>query len=199
MKFFVFLLFTAFIIYSCNNAPESTETNNGNVADVGKPKTEAADFFPVTDYFKGQLSEIRAKGINPLKITNINNRVDSSWIRMEQLDSEFELFLIPVIDSTNLNHLFTESKFLDQTINAFTFTYDPTGPLPDSFSLIHWDIYIDPQTNAVKRVYLVKEIAGNKTIQLTWLHAKSSRIVTLVTGKDGKTFTEKEVTIKWGF
>jgi len=199
MKFFVQLLITALIFYSCNNAPDSTEKNNSIVTDPVKPKTESADFFPVTDYFKGQLSEIRAKGINPLKITNINNRIDSSWIRMEQLDSEFELFLIPVIDSTNLNHLFTESKFLDQTINAFTFTYDPSGPLPDSFSLKHWDVYIDPQTNEVKRVYLLKKTAGNKTIQLTWLDGKSCRIVSLVTDKDGKTITEKEVTIKWDF
>lgn len=199
MKFFVQLLITALIFYSCNNAPDSTEKNNSIVTDPVKPKTESADFFPVTDYFQGQLSEIRNKGINPLKLTNLNNRIDSTWIRMEQLDSEFELFLFPVIDSTNLNNLFTESKFLDQTINAFTFTYDPSGPLPDTFSLKHWDVYIDPQTNEVKRVYLLKKTAGNKTIQLTWLHGKSCRIVSLVTDKDGKTITEKEVTIKWDF
>jgi hypothetical protein len=93
--------------------------------------------------------------------------------------------------------LVTEKRFLDQTIDAFTFTYDPVNPLPDTFLLRRWDVYIDPNTNSVTRVYLVKKERSNKKLQLTWQTNKSCRIVSISTDPSGNDYVEKEVTINW--
>ena len=68
------------------------------------------------DKFKTPIKMRPIVGITTPMITSDGEEIDLT-------PKEFELFLFPVIDSTNLNNLFTESKFLDQTINAFTFTY----------------------------------------------------------------------------
>jgi hypothetical protein len=129
----------------------------------------------------------------------VNNVNDSSWIKMEDLDKEVALFLEPQIDTTNMVSLFSEKKFLDQTINAYTFTYDPSGQLPDTFMLQRWDVYVDAVTNKVKRIYMVKKLSDTKTVQLTWQSDKWCKIVTIATDKEGKASVEREVLIKWDF
>lgn len=195
MKIFLFYLASCFLFISCNQQKVSSPSTDAITND--KPAT--ARFFPVTEYLMGQLAEIRNKGINPLKLTKNKNVEDSSWIKMEELETAFAAFLVPVIDSSNMTRLFKESKFLDQTIDAYTFSYDPYGPLPDSMQLMRWDVYINPETNSVSRIYLVKKSGDNKTEQLTWLHGKSCRMVTISNGKEGKAIVEKEITIKWDF
>ena len=193
MKFIIPVLIVSIIILSCNHAKNNIVENPAPV------QTEKIAFFPVTDYIKGQITEIRSKGINPKKVSIENNRQDSSWLKTEQLDNEFALFLSPEIDSTNLSSLFAEKKFLDQTIDAFTFTYDPVKPLPDSFLLQRWDVYVDPQKSTVRRVYLVKKTIDHKILQLTWQSGKWCKMVTIAEDPKGNAVVEKEVTIKWDF
>ena len=156
-------------------------------------------FFPVTDFIYGQIAELKKRGINPIKISKVNNHEDSVWLKTEVLNDEFAPFLSPVIDTTNLAGMFAEKKFLDQTIDAFTFTYDPIKPLPDSFSLQRWDVYIEPKSGTVKRIYLIKKMPGNKTLQLTWQTNISCKIVSIANDSTGNDHVESEVTIKWDF
>ena len=194
MKFPVTVLIITIFVLSCNHAKNKT------VEKVEPPaESEQTAFFPVTDYIKGQITEIRNKGINPKKIIRTNNRQDSSWLKTEQLENEFELFLSPVIDSSNLSSLFTEKNFLDQTIDAFTFTYDPVKPLPDSFLLQRWDVYVDRVKNTVRRIYLLKKTVDHKTLQLTWQSGLWCKMVTIADDPKGNSFVEKEIMIKWDF
>ena len=166
-----------------------------------KDTTEKHTFFPVTEYIKGQLREIDSLPITPLKIISINGKQDSIWMRKEDIRFFAEPFLHPQIDSTNLQNLFTEKSFLDQTVDAVTFSYDPIGKLPDSLLLKRWDVYIDPQKNTIKRIYLVKEITNNgqqQTVQLTWKSNKWCKITT-ITETPGKQTIIKEETMKWDF
>lgn len=193
----VFLLVIE-LFFSCKNgqhagAGETTQKETSALNTSNEP------FFPVTNYLKGQISEIQKGGVNPLKYVTINNTTDSSWVKIEDLDKEVAPFLETVIDSSNIAHLFSEKKFLDQTINAYTFTYDPTGQLPDTFQLLHWDVYVDPVANEVKRIYMIKKTKKNKIDQLTWQSDKWFRIVTIATDKNDKASVEKEVLVKWDF
>lgn len=63
-----------------------------------------------------------------------NNRTDSTWLKLEDIEKAVHAFLEPVIDSTNLTSLFDEKDFLDQTIAAYTFTYEPKASLPDNMT-----------------------------------------------------------------
>ena len=98
-------------------------------------------------------------------------------------------------------NLFTGKSFLDQTIDAVTFSYDAKQTLPDSMKLIHWDVYIDPHQNNVQRIYMVKDEVINSqpsTVQLTWVAGKwfSIRTILQVTGKEP---VIKEQMLKWDF
>lgn len=172
-------------MYSCNNS------DNPPLKPAVKDTTRQS-FFPVTAYLKGEIYNIKNSGINPLKYTIANNRTDSVWLKLEELDSALKEFLQPEIDSLNLVSFFTEKSFLDQSINAVTLTYEPKDILPDSIQLRRWDIYIDPKTNNVKRIYLVKEPDKTKTLQLTWSTNQWCKIVTIVTDANGVSKIEKE-------
>lgn len=160
---------------------------------------EKQRFFPVTDYLEGEVYNIKKSGVNPLKYTTIDGHTDSVWIKIEEVDSVVAEFLQPDIDTTNLVTLFSGKSFLDQTLGAVTFTYDAVAPLPDSMKLKHWDVYIDPKTNKVTRVFMIKEPAKNKTLQLTWLSNQSCKITTIATDANGVMKVEKEEKLIWDF
>lgn len=188
-----FLPAVLLFLTACNNAEQATDSN------ITPATVKKVSFFPVTAYFKGQLIDIRQKGQNPMKFVTVNNHTDSVIIKFEELDSLVKEFLTPVIDTSNLTAGYTETKFLDQTINAFTYTYDikpGTDPEP---MLRHWDVYVDPENGKVKRVYIIKKTADNKTLQLTWQHNQWFKTTVLAPGKDGNDTIEREEKIVWDY
>ncbi len=177
-----------------NNQPAETSTDGGD--------TTERSFFPVTSFIKGQLLVLDSIPITPLLLTTVNGKTDSSWIAKNKLDTVLDPFLHPEITATNLTSFFKETKFSDQTINAVTFTYDPIGLLPDSIKLRHWDVYIQPETGNVEKVYIVKTTADkqqNLTIQLTWQVNKSAKITTILNKPDGTMQLLKEELLLWDF
>lgn len=182
-----------FAFLGCSTNSGSTNLPNDN--------TESPSIFPVTSYLKGQLLEIDSAEITPLKLTIQDGKTDSVWIKREEVRSAAAPFLKPEIDSASMSSLFSTKSFLDQTINAYTFTQDPKVKLPDSIDLRHWDVYMSPQTNKITRIYLVKErTVENVEIatQLTWLADKSFTIRT-ITQAPGKQPVIKEEKIIWNF
>ncbi len=162
---------------------------------------EQVSFFPVTDFLLGQLNEIEKLPVTPLQININGNKYDSSWLKREDIRKMASPFLHPVIDSASMATYFVGKSFLDQTINAFTFSYDAKTKLPDSIKLIHWDVYVDPTKNDVQRIYMVKEEdsnIGHMTTQLTWMSNKwfSVRTIDQATGKEPEV---KEEIVKWDF
>ncbi|MEO8769277.1 MAG: hypothetical protein ABI402_04315 [Ferruginibacter sp.] len=188
-----------FFLVSCKSQETKDGTNKIVAIDSSSIKPEPKVFFPVTDYIKGQIYEIKNGGVNPMKFVTINNHTDSAWLKMEKLNDEVADFLSPEIDTTNLISLFSEKKFMDQTLDAITFTYDPIKILPDTFSFQHWDVYVDPNKNTVRSVYLVKKLTDKKTLLLTWESGKRCNIKTVLSDSSGKVTIEKEITLKWHF
>jgi len=167
---------------------------------VDQPE-ERQTFFPVTDFLLGQLRELDTIPITPLKIIIADDKKDSVWVSKKEMRKFAAPFLDPVIDSVNMNNLFSEKSFMDQTINAITLTYDPRDRIPDSIKLSHFDVYIDPQQNKVERIYLVKEEIQNEetiTIQLTWEVGKWCSIRTI--SQEPKMLPKvREEIMKWNF
>ncbi len=193
MKTFHTLIIGIAVLASCNNPSDSAATKNEKEV----PKRQS--FFPVTSYIKGELYDLRKRGINPLKYTTIKNHTDSVWLKIEEIEEAVKEFLQPEIDSVNLVSLFIEKSFLDQSIGTYTFTYDANGPLPDTMTLKHWDVYIDPERGKVKRIYMVKDINKTKMLQLTWQSGKWCKITTITTDQNGVSSVEKEEKITWDF
>jgi len=194
MKIIIGLALAVLLLPSCHSSPEKKVEPVPQQVD-----TTHQSFFPVTDYIRGQIREIMDRQVNPIEHITINDHTDSSWLKMEDLSQAFDDFLHPEIDSTNLTALFKESSFHDQTVDALTFTYEPKGILPDSVKLEHWDVYVDPKTGKVRRIYMVKNFGETKTKQLTWQSGKWCKIVDIITQPDGTSAVEKEVNITWDF
>ena len=188
-----FLIPCIVLLNSCGNNASETKTT------AISTEQEKPSFFPVTSYLKGQLYDIKAKGVTPIKYTTINNHTDSVMVKLDSLNILCKDFLQPEIDSTNLINFFTEAKFLDQTVDAFTFTYDAKKNIPDSITLIHWDVYVEPETSKVRRVYITKKGGSNKILQLTWQSNQWFKIVTIISNKDGTSTVEKEEKISWNY
>ncbi|MEO9070124.1 MAG: hypothetical protein ABI261_03750 [Ginsengibacter sp.] len=191
---FPLLLWLAFIFSSCHSSDNPVIApiiDSGNVGSI----------FPVTNFLKGQLKELDSMEVTPLKIIIINGKTDSIWLKRADIRPAAEPFLTPLIDSVTMSSLFSEKSFLDQTINSYTFSYDPKMKLADSIKLTHWDVYMSPQTNTVTRIYMVKENVKNDTdvtTQLTWLANKwfSIRTIKQLKGKQPEVKEEKMI---WDF
>jgi hypothetical protein len=191
-------IFLLFILVSGCSSKKPAPVSNPSAEK--SDSTEPQNFFPVTDYLLGQLKQLDSMPVTALKITIHNGKQDSIWMKREDIRKFAALFLSPKIDSLNIGSLFTEKSFLDQSINAYTFSYDPSRKLPDTLNVKHWDVYIDATKNSVSRIYIVKENNNNgvhQTIQLTWRVNQWCKITT-ITEREGKETDIKEETMKWG-
>lgn len=190
MKNLYVLLLFIISVFSCTSVSEKMQNEKPTEKDT-------LSFFPVTNYIKGQIAEIKNSKIDAYKVYKSTEKTDSGWLKNDELDSAFKEFTSPFIDTSNLIELYEESKFADQTLNTYTFTYAPKAAIPDSISLVRWDVYINQENNVVKRIFIVKKISGNKELQLTWQADKWCKTVCIVTNNEGKQFVEYEQTLKW--
>ena len=191
----LFIFGIVFLFSACNSSNVDQPASKPNTT------TDNETFFPVTEFLKGQLTILDSMQVTPLKTTEINGKTDSAWVNRDSIRAFAMPFLTPVIDSISLSPFFTASSFLDQTINAITFTYDANTKLPDSVKLRHWDVYIDPQTGTVRRIYIVKENEINgavTTTQMTWKTEEGCSIRT-IKQLPGKGQEIKEEKMKWNF
>ena len=177
-RFLSALIFISLLFVSCTQQQSQTPLQ------TEKDSTEDNSFFPVTQFILGELAQIDSLPVTPLKIITMNGKEDSIWMKNKDVRIFAQPFLHPKIDTANLKGLFAQKSFLDQTINAFTFSYDPVSTLPDTMQLKRWDVYIDPQKSKVKRIYMVKEIMENngatkQTMLLTWIAAHWCKITTI--------------------
>ena len=193
MKIIISIFACSFFLYSCTD--EGKSGKQPSIEDTAQNQR----FFPVTDYLKGEIYNIKKRGVNPLKYTTVNGHTDSVWLKIEELDSVMSEFLQPEIDSVNLTALFSEKSFLDRSLDAVTFTYDAAAVLPDTMKLKHWDVYIDPKSNKVKRIYIVKQVDKTKTLQLTWVNGQWCKTTTITTDANDVMKVEKEEKIVWDF
>ncbi|HEY8688368.1 MAG TPA: hypothetical protein VIM07_03975 [Chitinophagaceae bacterium] len=178
LRFLSAVIFIAFLFVGCKE--QQSQTPQQTIKD----SIEESAFFPVTEFILGELAQIDSLPVTPLKIITVDGKEDSIWMKKKDIRNFAQTFLHPRIDTSNLKDLFTEKSFLDQTINAFTFSYDPISTLPDTMQLRRWDVYVDATKSKVKRIYIVKGIneknaATKQTIQLTWMAGHWCKITTI--------------------
>ena len=197
MKLFCFsiiiLIFTSCI--SSDSKKTSLPENNISVQ-------KRDSFFPVTSFLKGQIAQLNSLALTPLHTITVNGKTDSLWIKREQLGILLVSFLNPAINETNLIEYFKETSFNDLTLNTITLTYDPIKTLPDSIRLTHWDVYINPETGKIQKIYMVKKFKSKDafvTEQLTWQTDRSATITTLINKAGIKTELLKVDKFIWNF
>ncbi|GAC1384875.1 MAG: hypothetical protein NVSMB45_13160 [Ginsengibacter sp.] len=191
-KWLINIFFLVFLGLSCSQntkTPAFTRTEH------------KSEFFPVTEFFLGELNLLDSLPITPLKITTEKGHIDSQWVKKSEVYHEANEFFDPIIDSAHQAAYFVEKSFLDQTINLYTLSYDPIKNLPTNNHLKRWDVYIDPKTEKVARVYIVKKLEqkeGSLIKHLTWIAGTSFTIITIVESKNQNPIIHEQKVI-WKF
>jgi hypothetical protein len=195
MKSIFLFPISVFFFISCTS--KNNETTANNVID-----TANASFFPVTSFLKGQMLVLDSLPVTIMHLAGINGKMDTSWLKREQIRPLLNDFISQEISEQNLTRFFKETKFNDQTIDAITYTYTPLQSLPDSILLRQWNIYVNPKKGKVIKVFMVKQVKVNEifyTQQLTWQTDKWAKIVSIQKGENGKSELVKEDKFVWGF
>jgi hypothetical protein len=202
MKKILFAATILLCLYSCGSKKQPIPLPESSTVDSSKNNDSIDSFFPVTEYLKGQMLAFDSIPVTPLKINYKNGQQDSVWIKRDSLKWMLQAFTQDEIGKGNLLSFFKVTKFNDQTINAITFTYDPIKPLPDSIRIRHWNMYVQPETGAVSKIYIVKQIkenGKNVTQQLTWQANTAAKITTLFTKPDGNIEIVTDQKFVWAF
>ena len=197
VKYLSFILATTILI-SCHNKTSPEQPGTIPITNIEKKVT----FFPVTAFLKGQMLLLDSIQLAPMRINTIHDQSDSTWMKREELRPALKDFISSEINEFNLTPFFKETSFIDQTLNALTFTYSPYQRLPDSISLRHWDVYVNPETGKVTKVYIVKQVTdkGEKhTLQLIWQTNKWAKITTIWNKSNGGDSLLKADKIIWNF
>ncbi|MEO6682086.1 MAG: hypothetical protein ABIN48_04610 [Ginsengibacter sp.] len=180
------------LFFSCKSVDSTSEFNN---------EKETVAVFPVTEFLQGQLKEIEKSPITALKETIVNDKIDSLWISRDSIRIIAAPFLTPLIDSASLSPYFDGDSFMDQTINFLTLTYNANERVPENFHLRRIDIYIQPESNIVSSIYLLKENSNEKEntkVQLTW-KANESFSIRTITQMEGMEPIIKLEKVTWDF
>lgn len=189
MKYCIAIFFIA-TLFSCNSKSENVSTSASNTI----VEDTSANYFPVTNFLKGDIKGIKSFGTTPLFATTINGKTDSIWLKIDSIENYFQDFLEPRIDSANLKKYFKEESFLDKTLATFTFSYSRRANTTYNFPFINWDVMIDEESKKIKRIYLVKKVDDTTIKQLTWQAEKWCKIVTITKNK-----VVKEEKYTWDF
>jgi hypothetical protein len=185
------LVLVSVFLFAC-----SSNKNNQDATEDEGPVT----FFPVHQFFLGEIEDIKKRGLSPLCKITINGKMDSSWLKHDQMHLACTEFLRPAIDSAALSPYFRETGFFDETIQALTLDTEPRAvTIPDSISWTGWIVYVDPSTQKVKRILLTKKAGTDKEMQLTWITGKSCKIQVINKAPGVPNPIEKETSIRWDF
>ena len=200
MKKLLFLSIIILIFTGCSDKNANGELDAKIDSDALKADSANNTFFPVTSFLKGQLILLDSIQVTLLQVNSKGGKSDSLWLPREKIRPLLQPFIADVIDNEKLAPFFKESKFNDQSTAAITFTYDPRTAIPDSIAIRHWDVYVNPETGTVKRVYILKTVTVNNQVytqQLTWQTDKWAKLVNILNKPGGQSEIESEMRLIW--
>ncbi len=179
---------------SKNASDETTITNN----ELPDNAQVAPSFFPVSNFILGQLQEIKTAGLALNKTIIHGKNIETKPATYQELMDSLNVLILHPIDSVQLGHAFIERKFDDQTIGSITMSYERSKLAADSIPWKNWDIYLDPETGSVKRIYLVEQQEWLTRRQITWIPGRSCKLVVIREKPDCLKPEIKEITYRWG-
>lgn len=159
-----------------------------------KPAKEKATFMDVAGYLKGQLGYLDTVPLALLK-TTLKDTIytDSVFIKKEQLRTLVEPYFQSQLEKENFENSFEETSFADATINTITLTYnaiDKNAPIQ------RIDVYVNPETEQIKKVYLIRQEIKNDTSvsqQLLWRHNTGCTFITTQQTKQQEITTNEKI------
>jgi predicted small lipoprotein YifL len=160
-------------------------------------KFEQADknFYPISSFIKAELQLVDSLPLAVFKYTTKDQKSDTQLIAKPDFRKIAESFISPDITQEPLKKLYTESVFMDATINMVTFSYTTEDTAAEIRKI---DIFINPETDKVKNIYVERiSRGGDSTItqKMIWTTGKNFSVSTIRSLKDQpeQTLQEKYV------
>jgi len=146
-----------------------------------KPKDAKKDvqFYPANSFINAEIKKLDTIPLAVLKKTTVNGKTDSAFISKEEFKQAMRVFLEPDITDPRIKDLYTETVFMDATLNAITLTYSPGENKAEVRKL---DVLLDPENNRLERIYMEKEKKNGDSLvthKLMWNAGHSSQVITL--------------------
>lgn len=162
------LIFLPFLLFSACR-PKSRE-------EVAKQDVE---FYPAANFIRAEIRKLDTIPLAVLRKTTVNDKTDSAYISKEEFNQAARVFLEPDITDPKLKKLYTETVFMDATVNAITLTYSPGTNEAEIRKL---DVLLDPNNNRLQRIYMEKvNKSGDSLVtrKLMWNAGHSCQVITL--------------------
>ena len=186
-----YLIILSILILSCG----STDNKAEEEIVPFEAKTDTTSFFPLAEFLDGQVYEVKNTPVNPVYFTRSGgSQSDTIWLKNEQLDSVLNDFKIISWNNSTLSSSYHQDRFFDRSLPAITFTYTLIPGKEPLNGLQNWSVYIDPKTEKVYRLFMVRTIDG-KTFHLTWQVGEWAKKVAL--GQQKENNMPKEEFIIW--
>lgn len=141
-------------------------------------------FYPIGSFIRTELNMVDSLPIAVFKYTTRDQKADTQLITKPDFRKVAESFLTPDITVDPLKKKYKETVFMDATINTVTFSYVTDDA---SAEIRKIDVFINPETDKVKNIYVEKMIRGGDssiTQKMIWIAGKHFQVSTLVTHKD---------------
>jgi hypothetical protein len=174
------LAFFAFMLAACSDNKEK------------KFEQEDKTFYPIGSFIRSELNLVDSMPIAVFKYTTKDQKTDTQLLAKPEFRKIAETFLIPDITIEPLKEKYTETVFMDATINTVTFSYVTDD---SSAEIRKIDVFINPETDKVKNIYVEKMTrTGDSSItqKMIWIAGKHFQVSTLVAYKDKAEETMQE-------
>jgi hypothetical protein len=183
MLYFFFLL----SLLSCNSSPTVKAEND----DINKI------FFPIAGSILAELKEIDSLPVAIIKYTSNGIQSDTVIFSKEKMRYVADELLTPDISLPEYKKFYTETVFLDNTINTITMSYTTISDQPVIRKI---EVMINPENEKVKSIYVEKlqnSPDSNVLRKMIWTTGKNLQVISLINrkGQPEQIRTEK---YEWG-
>ncbi|WP_336516059.1 hypothetical protein [Pollutibacter soli] len=144
-----------------------------------------AAFYPIEAFIKDELRKVDSLPIAVFAVRSLNGKNDTSIVEKSVLHAKAVDLITPDISKEPLKEKYTESVFMDATINSVTMSYATED---ENAEIKKIDVFVDPETEKVKYIYVEKLTSSGDTTALRkmiWTAGKYLQISTSLSIKNG--------------
>ncbi|WP_276480421.1 hypothetical protein [Paraflavitalea pollutisoli] len=192
MKFIpVFLILL--IIVACKDQP-AHPANEPETIGVDSSKLAAdtgGTFLPIQDLIREDIRHVDSFAGGILRKSTINGKMDSAFIKPKAFHQAAAAFLIPELEADTFRHSFTESSFMDESVDQIQFIYTPKNAAQSLRNVVAY-ITRTPNGDQISRFYYERSYrAGDTAIdqKFTWKTHQYCYIITVKQPATGPAIT----------
>ncbi|HET9055941.1 MAG TPA: hypothetical protein VFN30_03735 [Chitinophagaceae bacterium] len=145
------------------------------------------DFLPVTDFLSAEIKRIDTVPYAFTDYVTINEKTDTLFLNKQDFHKMIDEFLEINICDKKYVDFYDETSLLDTTTGLASFTYLANSP---KMKVSRIDVYVDPQANRFRRIYIVRNYNKGDTMvqkQLLWQTTGNFVLIT------SNTINDKEI------